>query len=122
MDLTSLATLGKPCQLMGMGTEFTGQKGAGQVFGRVWDQTELILQCEPALLAGFPDPLLLLIVSVLEIVLDRVLDSILKAYMGAYSQASWESAVKCNWEVLESMPRSILKNILGGVLGSKLEV
>jgi len=74
-----LAKPGKPCGLTGTGAGLARQEAPGLVFGRVWNRTEPFFQSKPRPLAGYPDPLLTL--------LGSVLDSILRAYLGAYRQA-----------------------------------
>jgi len=46
-----------------MGTGLASQETLGRVFGRVWNRTEPFFQSKPAPLAGYPDPLLTLVVS-----------------------------------------------------------
>jgi len=58
---TGLAKLHKTRGLMGTGMGFTCEEAVGQVFGRVWNQTDPVLQSKPGLLVGYPDTLLTLV-------------------------------------------------------------
>jgi len=60
LELTGPA---KPSATRGLwcpGPGLARQESAGQVFRRFWNRTDLFLRSKPALLAGYPDPLLTL--------------------------------------------------------------
>jgi len=48
--------------LTGTGTHLASQQAAARVFVWFWNQTEPFIQSKPGPLAGYPDPLLTLIV------------------------------------------------------------
>ena len=58
-----LAKPGETRGLTGTGPGLARQDSAGRVFGRFWNRTDPFLRSKPGPLAGYPDPLLTLIVS-----------------------------------------------------------
>jgi len=50
-------------QVDGQGSGFVRQESAGRVFGRFWKRTDPFLRSKPGQLAGYPDPLLTLLVG-----------------------------------------------------------
>jgi len=63
LEPTGLAKTGKTRGLTCSGAGLARQAAAGRVFGRVWNRTEQFFRSEPGPLAGYPDPLLTLIVG-----------------------------------------------------------
>ena len=58
--------LAKPVEtrgLTGMGPGLARQESAGRVFGQVWNRTDQFLRSKPGPLAGYPDPLLTVVVG-----------------------------------------------------------
>jgi len=58
LEPTGAAKPDKTLGLMGTSPGLAHQEAAGGVFGRFWNQTELFFWSKPAPLAGYPDPLL----------------------------------------------------------------
>ena len=63
LDPTGLAKPGEPRGLMGTGPGLARLESAGRVFGRFWNRTDPFLRSKPGPLAGYPDPLLTLVVT-----------------------------------------------------------
>ena len=61
LDPTGLAKPGETRGLTGMGQCLARQASAGRVFARVWNRTDAFLRSSPGPLAGYPDPLLTLL-------------------------------------------------------------
>jgi len=61
LELTGLPKPGDTWGLKGTWPSLARQESVGRVFGHVWNRTNLFLWSEPAPLAGYPDPLLTLI-------------------------------------------------------------
>ena len=55
---TGLAKPGETHGLTGTGPGLDHQEAVGQVFGRIWNQTEPFFQSKPRLRTGYPDSLL----------------------------------------------------------------
>jgi len=64
LEPTGLAKHGKTRWLTGTGPGLARQESAGRVSGRFWNRTDPYLQSKPGPLAGYPDPLLTLIVTI----------------------------------------------------------
>jgi len=60
LEPTGRVRPGETRRLRGTGPGLTCQESAGQVFGRVWNCIDLCFGSKPGLLAGYPDPLLIL--------------------------------------------------------------
>ena len=64
LEPTGLAKPGKTRALTGSGSGLARQDTAGRVLGRFWNRTERYFWAETGLLAGYPDPLLPLLTTV----------------------------------------------------------
>jgi hypothetical protein len=63
LEPTGLAKPGETRGLTGTGPGLARQESAGRVFGRFWNRTDPFLRSKPGPLAGYPDPLLTLVVG-----------------------------------------------------------
>jgi hypothetical protein len=63
LEPAGLAKPGKPRGLMGTGMGLARQEAPGWVFGRAWNRTEPFFRSKPRPLAGYPDPLLTLVLG-----------------------------------------------------------
>jgi len=63
LEPTGLAKPGETRGLTGTGPGLARQESAGRVFGRFWNRTDPFLRSKPGPLAGYPDPLLTLLIS-----------------------------------------------------------
>jgi len=99
LELTGLGELGKSRRLTGTGSGLACQEAAGQVFGRVWNQTDPFLWSKPGPLAGYSDPLLTLAIRGLERESPELPPRRLQwwarrsllAFVGSVSNGSWPS-------------------------------
>jgi len=60
---TGLAKPGETRGLTGTGPGLARQESAGRVVGRFWNRTDPFLRSKPGPLAGYPDPLLTLVIN-----------------------------------------------------------
>jgi len=63
LEPTGLAKPGETRGLTGTGPGLARQESAGRVFGRFWNRTDPFLRSKPGPLAGYPDPLLTLVIE-----------------------------------------------------------
>jgi len=63
LEPMGLAKPGETHGLTGTGPGLACQESAGRVFGWFWNRTDPFLRSKPGLLAGYPDPLLTLVMS-----------------------------------------------------------
>jgi hypothetical protein len=67
LEPTGLAKPRETRGLMGTGPGLARQESAGRVFARFWNRTNPFLRSKPGPLAGYPDPLLTLSMSALNL-------------------------------------------------------
>ena len=63
LEPTGLAKPGETRGLTGTGPGLARHESAGRVFGRLWNPTDPFSRSKPGPLAGYPDPLLTLVVA-----------------------------------------------------------
>jgi len=61
LELPGQDKRGNPCELICTGPGLDPQEDVGQVFGQIWNQTDPFLWLKPGPLAGYPDPLSILL-------------------------------------------------------------
>ena len=64
LDPTGLAKPGETRGLTGTGPGLARQESAGRGFGWFWNRTDPFLRSKPGPLAGYPDPLVTLVMNV----------------------------------------------------------